>query len=126
MFYCLVVGSRTFKDYDFLSSKLDNLLINKDKVTIVSGGAIGADSLAEKYALDNDLPLVIFRANWNRDGNAAGYLRNARMHEYISQFKDRGCIAFWDGTSKGTMHNFSLAKKYDTPIRIIRYTKESK
>lgn len=121
LFYCLVVGSRTFKDYDFLSSKLDSLLKNQDKVTIVSGGAYGADSLAEKYALDNDLPLVLFRANWDRDGNAAGFKRNARMHEYISQFEKRGCVAFWDGISKGTKHNFDLAKKYNTPLKIIRF-----
>ena len=45
------------------------------------------------------------------------------MHKFLSEYQFRGCIAFWDGKSKGTAHNFSLVKKYDTPIRIIRIDK---
>ena len=51
-FYLLVAGTRTFEDYNFLKEKLDHLLTNqKDRtINIVSGGARGADALAEKYA----------------------------------------------------------------------------
>lgn len=34
---------------------------------------------------------------------------------------DRGVVAFWDGQSKGTAHNFELAIKYNTPIKIYNY-----
>ena len=35
-------------------------------------------------------------------------------------FSDKGVVAFWDGKSKGTAHNFGLATKYDNPIKIVR------
>lgn len=42
------------------------------------------------------------------------------MHSYISTFADRGVIAFWDGSSKGTAQSFALSKEFDNPLRIIR------
>lgn len=120
-FFCLVAGTRTFDDYDFLKQKLNIMLQNYPKTVIVSGGAKGADSLAERYAEEYRLPFVLFPAEWDRYGKAAGYIRNKKMHEYIANMKHRGCAAFWDGKSKGTAHNFQLAEKYGTQIRIIRY-----
>lgn len=119
-FFCLVVGSRNFLDYELLKKKLDKVLQHKHQVVIVSGGAKGADSLAEKYAKEKNYPLKIFTANWNSYGKSAGYMRNSQMHEFISRFNNRGIVAFWDGQSKGTKHNFNLAKKFNTPIRIIK------
>lgn len=119
MFYCLVVGSRTFRDYGLLAEKLDALLCNQSEVTIVSGGAKGADSLAEEYAEDRGYECVVFPAYWNEYGKVAGYIRNKEMHAFIAQFEKRGCVAFWNGQSKGTRHNFELAKKYNTPLRVI-------
>ncbi|MBO4847069.1 MAG: DUF2493 domain-containing protein [Lachnospiraceae bacterium] len=120
-FYCLVVGSRTFTDYDLMKRKLDAMLINHPKTVIVSGGAAGADTLAEKYAKEKGLILKVFPANWEIYGNRAGYKRNEQMHKYISKADARGVVAFWDGESKGTQHNFGLAKKYSNEIRIIKF-----
>ena len=120
MFYCLVVGSRTFSDYSLLSDKLDKLLSNQKEVVIVSGGARGADALAKHYAKEHNLDYREFPADWNRYGKSAGYKRNVAMHRYIAQFSDRGCVCFWDGKSKGTQHNFALAEQYKTPLRIIK------
>ena len=120
-FYCLVVGSRTFTDYDLMKRKLDAMLINHPKTVIVSGGAAGADTLAEKYAKEKGLILKVFPANWEIYGNRAGYKRNEQMHKYISIADARGVVAFWDGESKGTQHNFGLAKKYSNEIRIIKF-----
>lgn len=121
-FACLVVGSRTFNDYNKLSNTLDKLLQNKTNkdIIIVSGGANGADSLAERYAKEHNYKLIVFRADWNTYGNSAGYKRNDKMHQFIATFDDRGCVAFWDGVSKGTAHNFELAKKYCNTIKTIR------
>ena len=121
-FFCLIVGSRSFFDYRMLREKVDILLQNKLKksISIISGGADGADKLAEKYAKERGLRLIVMPANWKEDGKSAGYKRNVRMHEYIATKEDRGVIAFWDGKSKGTQHSFELAKKYDNPIRIIK------
>jgi len=125
-FICLVAGSRSFNDYELLSQTLDNLLSNQPKVAIVSGGARGADSLAERYAKEHNLPLKVFPADWNRFGKSAGYKRNRQMHEFIAQFKNRGCVCFWDGQSRGTAHNFELCKEFNNPLRIKRFKAESK
>lgn len=120
-FFCMVIGSRTFKDYNLMCEKLDNLLKNHKNVVIVSGGASGADSLAERYAKERGFELKVFPAEWNKFGNAAGYIRNRQMHEFIAKQDKRGVVAFWDGKSKGTVHSFELAKTYNNPIRIIRF-----
>ena len=123
-FICLVAGSRSFNDYELLSQTLDNLLSNQPKVAIVSGGARGADSLAERYAKERNLPLKVFTADWNRFGKSAGYKRNRQMHEFIAKFQNRGCVCFWDGESKGTQHNFKLCDEFKNPLRIKLFDKE--
>jgi hypothetical protein len=122
-FYCLIVGSRTFTDYEFMKRKTDYLLQNYQDIVIVSGGAKGADALAKRYALERNYKYVEFPANWDTYGKSAGYIRNEQMLKFVSTYQCRGCIAFWDGKSKGTKHNFSLAKKYNTPIKIVRIDK---
>ena len=122
MFYCLVVGSRNFDNYELMCEKLNYLLQNKKDIVIVSGGAKGADNLAETYALGHNYRLKVFKADWKKYGNRAGFLRNEEMHKYISQSEDKGVVAFWDGNSKGTAHNFELSIKYNNPIKIFNYT----
>ncbi len=119
-FFCLVVGSRTFDDYEFMKAKLDHILKNHSNIVIVSGGAKGADSLAEKYAKEKGYPIKVFPANWDKYGKSAGYKRNEQMHQYINKAEKRGVVAFWQNESKGTAHNFKLAEKYKNPIRIIK------
>lgn len=123
-FYCLIAGSRTFTDYSLLSSKLDRILSNQQEVVIVTGGARGADSLAERYAKERGYGLKVFNANWNKYGKSAGFKRNEKMWEYLTEVADaehRGCVCFWDGSSKGTAHNFGFAKCNDTPLRVIHF-----
>ena len=123
MFYALIVGSRTFEDLDLMFKKCDKLLINHAEVTVVSGGARGADRLAKKYAKARNYKYVEFKADWENQGRSAGFKRNEEMHKFIAQFEHRGVIAFWDGESKGTAHNFQLAKRYGNEIRCIRFQK---
>ena len=117
----LVVGSRNFNNYELLKNTIDATAEVYDDIEIVSGGAKGADSLAEQYAKEKGYALKIFPADWNKYGKSAGYRRNAEMHKYISEFKDRLCVAFWDGQSKGTQHNFELAAQYKNPIILVKY-----
>lgn len=118
-FFCLVVGSRSFSDFSLMKKKLDVFLQNQSKIVIVSGGANGADSLAEQYAKEMEYSAIVFPADWNKYGKSAGYVRNKQMHEFIANFPKRGCVAFWDGKSKGTQHNFKLAEEYSTPLKIV-------
>ncbi len=119
-FFCLVVGSRSFNNYGLLKEKLDFFLSSHKNITIVSGGAKGADSLAEKYAKEKRYNLCVFPADWDL-GKKAGPIRNEEMHRFIANFEHRGCVAFWDGESRGTQHNFALAEKYKTPLKIVKF-----
>ena len=97
-----IIGSRTFTDYDRLVTICDSLEITG----IVSGGARGADSLAEKYAKERNIPLTVIPADWEKYGRSAGFIRNT----YIVEKADE-VLAFWDGKSPGTKHSIELAKK---------------
>lgn len=118
-FYCLMVGSRSFSDYEFFVTKCDHLLRNWKNIIIVSGGARGADALAKRYAVDRGYRYMEFPADWDTYGRRAGYIRNRAMHEYISTHVNRGVIAFWDGKSRGTSQSFSLAESYSNPPRVV-------
>lgn len=108
-----VVGSRDFDDYDLLKSELSKFEITK----IISGGAKGADSLAERYAAENNIPTEIYKPDWSI-GKHAGIMRN----KTIVDNSDR-VIAFWDGSSKGTLSSINHAKKNGKPTIIIQYNK---
>lgn len=59
-----VVGSRKFRDEQFLRDHLD-LLDKQDHIdTVVSGGAIGADTFAERWGLDHGRQVIVHRPDW--------------------------------------------------------------
>lgn len=115
----IVAGSRNFNDYELLKAEL-NLLIAPNvidrEVVIVSGTASGADQLGERYATENNLPVVRFPADWNKYGKSAGYVRNKQMAEYATH-----CVCFWDGKSKGTKMMISLAKSNGLKTEVITF-----
>lgn len=119
MYHIGVVGGRDFSNYDKLCKILDQFVKKPDEyeleVIIVSGGAEGADSLAERYAEEHNLKTVIFEADWSL-GKKAGPLRNKKIVEQSEEI-----IAFWDGKSKGTKSTIELAKKIKKPLKIVKY-----
>lgn len=48
-------------------------------VTVISGGAKGADTLGIHWATINWTGLEVFPADWERHGKAAGHIRNQLM-----------------------------------------------
>ncbi len=119
MIRVIIAGTRNFSDYPLMKDKLDRLRASIGVFEVVSGGATGADSLGERYANENELPLKIFPAEWNKYGKVAGYKRNEQMAQYAG-----ACIVFWDGKSKGTEHMINLATQYGLKTSIVRYDEE--
>ena len=106
-----VVGSRNFTNYEQMKRILKPYL----PFILITGGASGADSLAEQFAVEYDLEVLIHYPEWNKYGRKAAYVRNS--------FIIRDCeflIAFWNGHSKGTKMVIELAKKKHKPCRVIR------
>lgn len=111
-----IVGSRTFNNYQLLE---ETILQNYDLSVIdeiISGGAIGADTLAETFAHKFNINLTIFKPQWDVYGKKAGYLRN----EDIVGNADN-VIAFWDGCSKGTKNSIDIARRSRKTLHIIKY-----
>ena len=109
-----IIGGRDFSNYDLLNEILTPY---KSRISlIVSGGARGADSLGEKWAIENGFETLIFLADWGKHGKKAGFIRNVDIIK-----NSDGVIAFWDGKSKGTAHSLSLTKKSKLPTKIIKY-----
>jgi hypothetical protein len=111
-----VIGSRSFNDYNMLKEKLDKLNSRKKIRMIVSGGAAGADCLAEQWAGENDVEVKVFFPDWEKYGKPAGFIRNKQIIDSAD-----AVIAFWDGQSRGTQHSINLAKARGIPVHVIKF-----
>lgn len=115
----IVTGSKYFEDYQFIKSKLDELLIDDMKdVVILSGGEdSGVELLAEKYAVERFLDVSIFPIDWDNHGKSAGIIRNGLMYGTADY-----AIIFWDGQkNSSTGYCVGAAKQYRVPFKIVRY-----
>ena len=115
-----IVGSRDFNDYNMLVEYIYNICIeNNYSITeIVSGGARGADKLGEQFANNYNLKLTVFKADWNKYGKRAGFVRNVDIINNCDI-----CFAFWDGESHGTKHDIDLCKDYNKKCYIKLFKK---
>ena len=100
-----------------MSLLLDNL--DSTFFTIISGGAKGADSLGERFAEQHSLHLTVCKADWNKHGKSAGYIRNSEMADIGDVL-----LAFWDGKSKGTKHMIDLALKKGLIVEVVYYKED--
>ena len=66
-------------EYDLFYDTLSAYLYKKQITKLISGGAIGADRLAEEFAQQHQLPIEIYYAQWNKYRKSAGPIRNAQM-----------------------------------------------
>lgn len=110
-----VIGSRGFCDFEKLNSELTILNTSKKISVIISGGAKGADSLAENWAKEHGIPVRVILPDWKKFGRGAGPIRNKLIIDECEQ-----SIAFWDGQSKGTLQAINYAKEKKVPIKIIK------
>ncbi len=111
-----IVGSRDFDDYQTLVNIMDQYFWDCP-LTIISGGAKGADSLGKRYAEnDREAEYQEFLPDWNELGKKAGFVRNKQIVDACDMV-----LAFWDGKSKGTEHTIKLAGEAKKPTFIIYF-----
>lgn len=108
----LVCGSRNWESFSVIEEVLNRLT----PTLIISGGARGADSLAQLYAQRHHIPFRLFLAKWGTYGKLAGAIRNQYM---LSVSKPDIVVAFWDGKSFGTADMVRRAEKAGVSTHVI-------
>lgn len=92
--------TRPYKDFDQLHY-------------IVSGGAKGVDTCAEKFAKLYKRPIIIIPAEWDLFGKASGYIRNLMIARLASSGS-----AIINNSSVGTLHTIRKFTEYEVPHRV--------
>lgn len=119
----LVTGSRDFDDDELMLKALlwarqtfnpDGL----DRITLVHGGARGADLIASDWAPALGFSQEEHPAYWNNHGKAAGHIRNWEMVKAGADI----CLAFPLGESRGTRGCMKLAEAEG--ILVVNVTEE--
>ena len=108
----LITGSRTFEDKKHLYDELSKI----DFDLLISGGAAGADQLAEEYARDNDIQIEQHKPDYNKYGRGAPIVRNKEMVDLCDLV-----IAFWDKKSRGTKSTIEYAAKNGKKLIVCYY-----
>lgn len=105
----LVCGSRHFTDTELLYSTLDKFHKVRPIDVIIEGDARGADRMAGFWAKKNKIDLLIFPAQWDVHGKAAGPIRNTQM---LREGKPDVVIAFLYQNSRGTANMIKQSQAY--------------
>lgn len=111
-----IVGSRNI-EYDTVKERAYALLcrhIPANATEIVSGGAVGIDTLAEIYAKQNGLPMKIFKPDYARYGKRAPLMRNDEIVDYAQYV-----LAIWDGSSHGTAYTVATCIQKGVPVKVV-------
>ncbi len=120
----IICGSRTWKSYPIVESELQMAMVRLwgytvrpqfELVTVVEGGAAGADCIGKNAAYNLGCSIETFRADWTKHGKAAGHIRNDEMARAGAAL----CLAFWDGKSKGTLDMIGRATRFGIPVRVV-------
>jgi len=104
----LIVGSRSIKEYDLEKH------IPKETTMIITGGADGIDTLAEKYADKKHISKLILRPQYELYGRFAPLKRNEKMLELCDM-----ALVVWDGRSRGTKYTIDHANKIGKKVILI-------
>lgn len=120
----IIAGSRRFPSLGIISPsswkddvKVYGLLcevIAESKLKIdlvISGGAWGVDSLGERWAAENNVPVKLVPAMWSEYGKSAGPIRNAAM----ARMADALVCIFSPGSS-GSLNMMKCMTELKKPV----------
>jgi len=105
-----IVGSR---DWPLPQEVIGVVAALPEGTIVVSGGAVGVDTVAAYTAKRRGLEVVEHIPDWKGDGKAAGFIRN----QLIVDDADR-MVAFQFNGSKGTQDSIRRALKKGIPVRV--------
>jgi len=109
-----VVGSRSFNNRELAFRTLDKYIGNRGH-SIITGGAHGADAIAEEWAKSRGVQVQVLPAEWEKYGRSAGPRRNTEIVK-----RCQAVIAFWDGKSPGTRDSIRKAQAQGKRVIVIQ------
>jgi hypothetical protein len=92
----LVCGGRDYSDL----ARVFEIMKQVNPSEVVTGGAPGADTLANSWAIQNRVDHRVYYADWDRYGKSAGPIRNQWM---LLESKPDLVLAFPGGTGTADM-----------------------
>lgn len=112
----IVAGSRLYNDRKAFHEEIVEYLNRFDEpVLFISGAASsGADRLIIEWCKKFNYPCLQYPADWDKNGKAAGFIRNAEMAEVATHL-----LCFYNGVSPGTKDMISVANEKNLIIRVI-------
>lgn len=128
----LVCGSRDWTDEEAIFTVLNGYLSDDMPMTVINGGARGADTVAWKWATyhlddwsessppEKLVDLRVYRAQWREHGKAAGPIRNQQM---LTEGKPDVAWCFVNKPleeSRGTADMVRRARAAGIPIYVVQ------
>ena len=119
-FKVVVAGSRSIQDIKHVIDALDQAkkggyIPEGARLEIVSGGAMGVDTLARYVAEKFGFPLSEIKPDYSRHRRGAPFKRNTEMAIYGDVL-----VAVWDGESRGTQHMINQMRAQNKPVFLHR------
>ena len=122
----LVTGSRNLTGeraqsgmYHALNAMTALLDVDPHDITLIHGGARGADTLADRAGRQLGMRIEPHPADWQAHGRAAGPIRNRQMVDLGADL----CLGFPLGTSKGTWNCMRTAATAGIPtLRCVDFS----
>jgi len=112
-----IVGSRDFGQIEGGEKLVRHYIHQLPLETIViSGGAKGPDSWAINTAQERGMRTLVFLADWNKHGKAAGPIRNQQIVDSCDWL-----VAFYDGKSRGTADSVRRCEIGHIPHAVITW-----
>lgn len=111
-----VIGSRDITNYDYVAGILSDHALNIG--CLLSGGAIGVDSCAQRWAEENAVPFILFKPYFLLDPQAGYSVRHYfTRNKQIIDNSDL-VIAISNGDSPGTKWGINYAKKRGKNLKV--------
>ena len=112
-----IVGSRSI-DHEFYAFVAEHVPDGASE--IISGGAAGADRLAERYAAEHNLKMTVIRPDYGAYDRRAPLIRNGQIVDAADYV-----LVFWDGRSRGSLHVIMTCIRKNKPYRVFLIRKQA-
>lgn len=113
VFIVVICGSRSWNDEAAIRAAVEELVRQEPFLLVVTGGAAGADTIADEVARELGVHTAVIRALWGK-GRGAGPVRNQVMADLFPNM----VLAFRrQGPSPGTddmVHRATMARAFVT------------